>query len=48
MDPDAVCVVSGVGRRLGALDGGGDRRKGMGNFGVNLGRLIATNGDFVT
>ena len=38
-------VVSGVGRRMGLLDGGGDRRKGMGSFGVNLGRPIVTNGD---
>jgi len=29
------------------LDGGGDRRKGRGSFGVNLGRPIVTNGYFV-
>jgi len=43
-DPDAVWVVSGVGRGMGVLDGGGDRRKGRGSFGVNLGHPIVTNG----
>jgi len=41
-------VVSGVGRGMGVLDGGGDRRRGRGSLGVNLGRPIVTNGDFVT
>jgi len=36
-------VVSGVGRGMGVLDGGGDRRKGKGQFWVNLGRPIVTN-----
>jgi len=30
-------VVSGVGRGMGVLDGGGYRRRGQGNFGVKLG-----------
>jgi len=29
--------VSGVGRRMGVLDKGGDHRKGRGSFGTNLG-----------
>jgi len=29
------------------LDFGGDRRRGRGSFGVNVGRPIVTNGDFV-
>jgi len=29
-------VVSGVGRGMGVLDEHGDRRRGMGSFGVNL------------
>ena len=29
------------------LDRGGDRRMGRGSFGVNVGRPIKTNGDFV-
>ena len=40
-------MVSGVGQDMGVLDAGGDRRRGMGCFGVNFGRLIVTNGDFV-
>ena len=43
-------VVSGVRRGMSELDGGwvyGDRRRGRGSFGVNLGRPIVTNGDFV-
>jgi len=31
----------------GALDGGGDRRRRWVSFGVNLGRPIVTDGDFV-
>jgi len=30
-------VVSGVGRGMGVLDGGGDRRKGKGSFGGEFG-----------
>jgi len=41
-------MVSGVGRGMGVLDGGGDRRRARGSFGVNLGRPIVTNGDFAT
>ena len=40
-------VVSGVGRAMGVLDGGGDRRRGMAVLGVNVERPIVTNGDFV-
>jgi len=40
-------VVSGVGRRMGVLDGGGDRRRERSCSVVNLGRPIVTNGDFV-
>jgi len=40
-------MVSGVGRGIGVLDGSGDRRRERGSFGMNLGRLIVTNGDFV-
>ena len=40
-------VVSGVGRGMGVLDFGGDRRKGRGSLGVNLQRPIITNGEFV-
>jgi len=32
VDPDAVGMVSGVGRGMGVLDGGRDRRRGRGNF----------------
>ena len=38
-------VLSGVGRRMGVLDGGGDRRRLVAVFGVNVGRPIITNGD---
>jgi len=38
-------MVSGVGRGMGVLDGGSNRRRGKGSFGVNLGRPIVTNGD---
>jgi len=37
-------MVSGVGRGMGALDRGSDRRKERGSFGVNLGRPIVTSG----
>jgi len=33
---------------MGVLDGGGDRRRGRGSFGMNFGRPIATNGNFAT
>jgi len=39
-------LVSGVSRGMGILDGGGDRRRGRGSFGVNLARPIVTNGAF--
>ena len=35
-------MVSGVGRGMGVLDGGGDRRRRKGRFGVNLERPIVT------
>jgi len=41
-------VVRGVGRWMGVSDGIGDRRRGRGSFGVNLGRPIVTNGAFAT
>jgi len=40
-------MVSGFGRGMGLLDGGCDRRREKGTFGVNLGRPIVTNGEFV-
>ena len=40
-------MVSWIGRGMGVLDGGGDRRRERGSFGVNLGRPIVTNGDSV-
>jgi len=40
-------MVSRVGRGMGVLDGGGDRQRGRGSFGVNLGHPIVTNGDFI-
>ena len=33
-------LVNGVGRRMGVLDGDGNRRKGRVSFGVNLGRPV--------
>ena len=41
-------TVSGVGRGMGVLDWGGDRRREGTVFWVNLGRPIVTNGDFAT
>jgi len=40
-------VVSGVGLRMGVLNFGGNRRSEGAVLGVNLGRPIVTNGDFV-
>jgi len=37
-------VVSGVGRRMGALYRGRDCSRGRGHFGVNVGCPIVTNG----
>jgi len=37
-------VVSGVGRGMGVLDGGGDRRRRGGSLGVSSKRLIVTDG----
>ena len=37
MDPDAVGMVSGVGRGMGVLDTGRDRRRERGNFGIEFG-----------
>ena len=39
-------MVNGAGRGVG-VSMGGDRRRGRGSFGVNFGRPIVTNGDFV-
>jgi len=41
-------VVRGVGRAMGVLDWGGDRRRGGAVLGVNLGRSIVINGAFAT
>jgi len=41
-------VVSGVGRGMGVLDGGGDRRREGTVLLVNFGRPIVTNGAFAT
>ena len=40
-------VVREVGRGMGVLDFGGDRRRGRGSFGVNVERPIVNNGEFV-
>jgi len=40
-------TVGGVGREVCVLDGVGDRRRGRGSFGVNVGRTIVTICDFV-
>ena len=40
-------MVSGVCRGMGVLDGHSDSRRGGGWFGVNLGRPIVTNENFV-
>jgi len=39
--------VSGVGRGIGVLDGGGDHQREKGSFGENVGNLVVTNGDYV-
>jgi len=39
--------VGSIDQGMGVLGGGGERRKGRGSFGVNLGRPIVTNGDLV-
>ena len=41
-------MVSGVGQRMGVLDGGGDRRRASSSFWVRLGHPIVTSGDFAT
>ena len=40
-------IVSGVGRGMGVLDGDGYRRREGAVLGLNLGRPVVTNGDFV-
>jgi len=40
-------VVRGVTQGMGVLDGDGDHQTGKGIFGVNVGHLIVTTGDFV-
>ena len=40
-------VVNGVGRGMGVLDGGGDRRREGAVFGVNLGHPVVISGNFV-
>jgi len=39
-------MMSGVGQGMGVLDGGGDRQRGRGILGLNLGRPTVANGDF--
>jgi len=39
-------LVSGVGRVIGVLHRGGDRRRGRGSFGSELGHPIVIDGDF--
>jgi len=43
-----LVMVTGVGRGMGVLDGGGDRRRGRGSFGGEFGRPIPTDGDLAT
>jgi len=38
-------VVSGVGRGMGVIDGGGDRQAEGAVLGMNLGRPVVTNWD---
>jgi len=40
-------IMSGVDPGLGVSDGSGDRQRGRGSLGVNLGRRIVANGAFV-
>jgi len=40
-------VVSEIGREVDVLDGDGNRQRKCAVLGVNLGRPIVTNGDFV-
>jgi len=40
-------MMSGVGRGMGILDGGGDRRRERAGFWVNVGHPIVTTGDSV-
>jgi len=40
-------AVSGVGRGMRVLDGGGDRRKEWVVFAVNVGHPVVTNGDLM-
>ena len=42
-----IGMVSGVGRGMGVLDEGGNRQNVRAVLGINLGRPIVTNGDFV-
>ena len=41
-------MMSGVGRGMGVLDGGRDRRRRRGSFVGEFGHPIVTNGDFAT
>ena len=45
MDPNAVLDGEWSRSTDGCIRWGGDRRRGRGIFGVNLGRLIVTNGN---
>ena len=44
---DWIRMLSWVGRGMGVLDWDSDRRREAAVLGVNLGRPIVTNGDFV-
>ena len=48
LDPDAVWDGEWGRSRDGCIRWGGNHRKGMGSFGVNLRRRIVTDGDFAT
>jgi len=48
VDPDAIGIVSGVGRGMGVLAGGRNRWREKAVLGVNLGCSIVTNGNFAT
>ena len=37
-------LVSGIGRKMGGLDGGGDRQRSRGSFGANVGHPFVTSG----
>jgi len=48
VEPDPFLVVSGVGRGMGVLDGGGYHRREVAVLGMNFGRPIVTNEDILS